>query len=67
LGTGGSLKVKLHDKLKALDALGKHLGMFIDRIKDETERPAVILGEPLTIEQWVAKFSPDTEVAGHGG
>ena len=30
LSTGG-LKVKMHDKLGALDRIGKHLGMFIDR------------------------------------
>ena len=27
---GVSVKVKLHDKLKALDALARHLGMFND-------------------------------------
>jgi phage terminase small subunit len=28
---GGSLKVKLHDKQKALELLGRYQGMFIDR------------------------------------
>lgn len=28
---GGTIKVKLADKLSAIDKLGKHLGMFIDR------------------------------------
>jgi phage terminase small subunit len=27
---GGSMKVKLHDKMKALELLGKHLGIFQD-------------------------------------
>lgn len=30
--TGGSIKFKLHDKVKSLELLGKHLGMFADRI-----------------------------------
>jgi phage terminase small subunit len=29
--TGGSIKVKRFDKLKALELLGKHLGMYIDK------------------------------------
>jgi phage terminase small subunit len=28
---GGTIRVKLHDKLNALEKLGKHLGMFIDK------------------------------------
>ena len=31
-GSGGTIRVKLHDKLAALEKLGKHLGMFVDRI-----------------------------------
>jgi phage terminase small subunit len=31
--TGGSLKVKRFDKLKALELLGKHLGMFSDKLE----------------------------------
>ena len=27
---GGSMRVKLHDKMKALELLGKHLGIFQD-------------------------------------
>jgi phage terminase small subunit len=30
--TGGSLKVKRYDKLKALELLGRHLGMFNDKV-----------------------------------
>jgi phage terminase small subunit len=28
---GGTIRIKLHDKLGALEKLGKHLGMFIER------------------------------------
>src|SRR5688572_13977395 len=28
---GGTIRVKFHDKLNALEKLGKHLGMFIDK------------------------------------
>lgn len=30
---GGSLRVKTHDKLKALELLGRHLGMFTDKLE----------------------------------
>ena len=28
---GGSLKIKRHDKVKALELLGRHVGMFVDK------------------------------------
>ncbi|SMG51466.1 terminase small subunit [Dethiosulfovibrio salsuginis] len=28
---GGSLRLKVHDKVRALELLGKHLGMFVER------------------------------------
>ena len=28
---GGTIRVKVHDKKAALDSLGRHLGMFVDR------------------------------------
>ena len=31
IGKDGTFKFKLHDKLRALDMIGKHLGMFIDK------------------------------------
>ena len=34
---GGMITVKLCDKIKALELLGKHLGMFTDKIKLEGE------------------------------
>jgi len=30
---GGSLKLKTHDKVKALELLGKHLGLFTDKVE----------------------------------
>lgn len=32
---GGSLRLKKHDKVKALELLGRHLGMFTDKVKSE--------------------------------
>ena len=32
---GGSLRLKKHDKVKALELLGRHLGMFTDKVKNE--------------------------------
>jgi len=29
----GSISFKLHDKVRALDSIGKHLGMFIDKVE----------------------------------
>lgn len=29
---GGSLKIKRHDKLKALELLGRHLGFYDDKV-----------------------------------
>ena len=43
--TKDGVRIKLHDKGKSLDALGKYLGMFVERFKDETppdETPAQI-------------------------
>ena len=31
--TGGTLKIKLNDRMKALELLGKHLGMFTDKLE----------------------------------
>ncbi|MDR1515310.1 MAG: terminase small subunit [Synergistaceae bacterium] len=41
---GGSIKAKRFDKLKALELLGRHLGMFKDKLEvDATITPASIL------------------------
>jgi phage terminase small subunit len=49
-GAGGTLKVKKHDKVKALELLGRHLGMFTDKLEH-----AGAGGGPLTVV--VRKFS----------
>ncbi|ODN41610.1 hypothetical protein BGC07_16080 [Piscirickettsia litoralis] len=30
---GSNIKIKLHDKLRALDALGRHLGLFVHKVE----------------------------------
>ena len=40
--SGGCLKAKLHDKVKALDLLGKHLGLFVDRVEAKVQGGVVI-------------------------
>lgn len=37
--SGGSLKLKRHDKVRALELLGKHLGMFTDMNVNVNEPP----------------------------
>lgn len=47
-GEGGNIierEVKTYDKLKALELLGKHLGMFTDKLKMEGNLPVVIMGD----------------------
>jgi len=35
-------EVKLHDKTKALEMLGRHLGMFVDRVAITDDRPVIV-------------------------
>lgn len=44
--SGGSLKLKTHDKVKALELLGKHLGMFVER-KELTGKDGAPLMPPV--------------------
>lgn len=39
---GGTIRVKLADKVSALQLLGKHLGMFVERMKIDGTVPAVV-------------------------
>ncbi|SDN14836.1 terminase small subunit [Acetanaerobacterium elongatum] len=41
-GTGIEREIKFADKLKALELLGRHMGMFNDRIAIETEQVKII-------------------------
>lgn len=43
-GKGIEREIKLADKLKALELLGKHLGMFTDKVEVKCEKPVVITG-----------------------
>jgi phage terminase small subunit len=49
------LKMKLWDKLKALEMLGKHFGLFVDRT-EHTGRS----GGPMTVE--AVRRMPDEEL-----
>lgn len=44
---GGSLKIKRFDKVKALELIGRHLGMFNDKLEiiTEEDRPLKELGD----------------------
>lgn len=39
---GGTLKLKTHDKVKALELLGRHLGTFDDRVKVTLDQPVQV-------------------------
>lgn len=39
---GGSLKLKKHDKVKALELLGRHMGMFKDKVENEISGGLVV-------------------------
>ena len=44
IGRDGTFKFKLHDKLNALEKMGKHLGMFIDKSEISVkEMPEIIV------------------------
>ena len=49
----GALRVKLHDKHAALVSLGKHLGLFVDRVQKERKQ---ISAEPMSAEEWKRQF-----------
>ena len=54
---GGSMALKTHDKLKALELLGKHLGMFEKKSEDpaETEECGVLVTPGIiSEEEWLA-------------
>lgn len=58
--TGGSLKVKTADKVKALELLGRHLGIFLDKSELTGKDGAPLMPEGgvllvpagMTVDQW---------------
>ncbi|MGN1037877.1 MAG: terminase small subunit, partial [Mailhella sp.] len=40
---GRNVKVKMLDKLKALELLGRHLGMFTDKVEAEVKQEAKVI------------------------
>jgi hypothetical protein len=54
-GSTGALRVKMHDKLAALIALGKHLGMF-DHRTQKTNVVYAISDKPMSDEEWKKRY-----------
>jgi hypothetical protein len=50
----GALRVKLHDKHAALVSIGKHLGMFVDRVQIQEGKQ--ISAEPMSAEEWKRQY-----------
>ena len=44
-GNGIEREVKLHDKVKALELMGKHLGMFTDKVDLNANLPVILSGD----------------------
>lgn len=58
-------EIKLHDKVKALELLGKHLGMFTEKVKIEAD--ITTKAEPMTAEQKLELVREAAELYGKGG
>jgi phage terminase small subunit len=54
-GPTGALRIKMHNKLAALVALGKHLGMFVQRTQN-TNVHWGISDEPMSADEWKKQF-----------
>src|SRR4029077_5161433 len=50
----GALRVKMHDKHGPLVSIGKHLGMFVDRLQIRERKQ--ISAEPMSAEEWKRQF-----------
>jgi Nitronate monooxygenase len=50
----GALRVKMHDKHGPLVSIGKHLGMFVDRLQIQERKQ--ISAEPMSAEEWKRQF-----------
>jgi hypothetical protein len=53
-GPNGEVRVRLHDKHAALVSIGKHLGMFVDRVQIQERKQ--ISAEPMSAEEWKRQF-----------
>jgi phage terminase small subunit len=51
----GALSIKMHNKLAAFVALGKHLGMFVQRTLN-TNVHYVISDKPMTNDEWKKRY-----------
>ena len=51
----GALRIRMHNKLRALVALGKYLGMFDERPQNSNVIYA-ISDEPMSAEEWKRQF-----------
>jgi phage terminase small subunit len=54
-GSTGALRIKTHDELAALVALGKHLGMF-DQRTQKTNVVYAISDKPMSAEEWKKRY-----------
>jgi phage terminase small subunit len=54
-GPAGAVRVKMHNKLAALVALGRYLGMFDERPQN-TNAVYAISDEPMTKDEWVRRY-----------
>jgi hypothetical protein len=50
----GALRVKMHDKHAALVSLGRHLGLFDDKVK--VDAVYGISEEPMSAEEWKKQY-----------
>lgn len=58
------LRLKKHDKVKALELLGRHIGIFTDKVKAEVSGPD---GGPVASEIVVRFVEPGGEQSGEAG
>jgi hypothetical protein len=57
-GPAGAVRIKMHNKLPALVALGKYLGMFDQRPQNSNVIYA-ISDEPMSAEEWKKQYVTD--------
>jgi phage terminase small subunit len=53
---GRRIRVKLGDKISALVALAKHLGLFVEPARTDVNVLNVFSEKPLTMEEWKAEI-----------